>query len=254
MITKQNSVVMLFIILLFLIFLIAGCGTIDVNLHTTVKPSGDLFQEIQIQGSGMMGNYISNSELIESYREEDWQTEIKKSDDVVSLIATKNIDSKEITSVLNSTQDNGEIWLPGELKINNFEIHNSILTKEYLLDIDIPGSSTEDLSNETEDEFSELGTVFDETMEELVKNMFSMSWTITLPGKIIETNADNIEENSATWYFDINSLNEGRHIMIRTRYVNWLVVGILIAVVLATIVSVVVFLLVRKRRSKLKAP
>ena len=40
--------------------------------------------------------------------------------------------------------------------------------------------------------------------------------------------------------------------MIHTRYVNWLIVGGLITVVLTAIVSVVVFLLVRKRRSKLK--
>lgn len=252
MITKQNSIVILLIILLLLIFLIVGCGTIDVSLHTTVKPSGDLVQEIRIQGSGMMGNFISSSEFVENFKKEDWQTEIKKSDDLVSLIATKNFNPGETMIIPSSSSDNEEMWLSEGTLLNNFDIHNSILTREYFLEIDLLGSSTEDLGNKTEDEFTEFETGFEGVIEEIVKSMFSMSWTITLPGKIIETNADTIEGNSATWYFDINSLEEGHHMMIRTRYINWLVVGILIAVVLAAIVSVVVFLLVRKRNSKLK--
>lgn len=222
------------------------------NLHTTVKPSGDLIQELRIQGSGMMGNFISSSEFVENFKKNDWQAEVKKSDDLVSLVAIKNFKPGETMVIPSSSPDDEEMWLSEETLLNNFEIHNSILTREYFLEIDLPGSSAENLSNKTEDEFTEFETGFEGMIEEVVKSMFSMSWTVTLPGKIIETNADTIEGNSATWYFDINSLEEGHHMMIHTRYVNWLIVGGLIAVVLTAIVSVVVFLLVRKRRSKLK--
>jgi len=234
------------------LLLIAGCGTVDVNLHTTVKPSGDLIQEFRIEGSGIIGTLMTGPAFAEDFRKEDWQVEIEKSAGRTSLVATKHFKQGESVVIPSPSLEGEEMSAPKEtfLEDLDFEVRNGLLTKEYFFEMTLPGSSAESPSTEAKDEFTEFGAEFEEMIEEAVQGMFSMSWTVTLPGQIVETNADSSEGSSATWYFDIDSLERGRHMMIRTRYLNWPALGGLIAVILAAMAGGGVFWLMRKRQAK----
>ena len=78
----------------------------------------------------------------------------------------------------------------------------------------------------------------------MLQSMFYMSWTLDLPGKIIETNADEYDEDSATWYFDVESLTRDRYMMVETRYIRWPVIGIIAGIV---VVGLLLFFIIRRR-------
>lgn len=232
-------------IFLLLSLLLVGCGTVDVNFHTTVKPSGDLIQEIKIEASGMLSDLVTGPGFAEDFRKDGWQVEIEKEADRTSLVATKNFERGVALIIPSFSVEGEDVSAPDKISLK-FDIRDRILVREYFFEVTVPGGPTETTATEVEGEFAEL----EKTMQEALKAMFSMSWTITLPGQIIETNADTTEGSSATWYFDIDSLAQGRHMMIHTKYVNWPIVGGLIAIVVIAIASTGMFLLIRKRQAK----
>ena len=72
------------------------------------------------------------------------------------------------------------------------------------------------------------GNDFADLGQEMVESMFNISWTFTLPGKITNSNADLVEGNSATWYFDIDTMENDRYLMVQSTYINWpLIIGII---------------------------
>ena len=138
-----------------------------------------------------------------------------------------------------------EITIPGfledgqdtDLKNVNSYVNDRIIFKEYYFEATLPASPLELDEN---DEFAELGKA-------MIEGMFNMSWTLDLPGDIVETNADTYTEGAATWYFDVESFDSDRKMMIRTKYVNWTAIYIAIGV-LVVIVGLITFLIIRRKR------
>ncbi len=89
----------------------------------------------------------------------------------------------------------------------------------------------------------------DDIISQLLEGLFSMSWAITLPGEITESNADSIQNGTATWVFDIGSLDQDQEIAVRSRLINWpFIAGT--AAGLLVLAGVVVFLVLRRRATR----
>lgn len=89
------------------------------------------------------------------------------------------------------------------------------------------------------------------SIKEALKEMFTMSWTISLPGKIVKSNADVIQGGSATWCFDIDSFEQDRYTEVHTRYTNWPVIGGLLGVIFIALAGGLGMTFIRKRRAKI---
>jgi len=228
-----RAVLIAFLTLILIIpFMSAGCGSVDVNIHTTIKPSGDFIQELRLKGSGMMGAALTTPETIESLKKEGWQVTTERSGDSVSLVATKQFKKGESVTMPDfSKQGTG-------LKQVKFDVKNFIAFKEYFLEMTLPASPIDT-----------AGGQYAELTKSMLKSMFSMSWTLSLPGNIVETNADAVQDNSATWYFDVDSLAKDRYMMVHTRYVNWPIIGIIAGVVVVGVGLFILFV-VRRRTPK----
>jgi hypothetical protein len=187
-----------------------GCGTVSIDLYTKVKPTGDVRQQVQISGTGMMGNLVVSSDIIQEFKKDGWEVTTSHSEGSASLIATKDFQDAV------------------------FYEKDRLVYKEYYFEVTIPGTA---IGLEEQDEFAELGKA-------MMKSVFNMSWTLDLPGRIVETNADVHDDESATWYFDVESVETGRYMMVHTRYINWVAIGIIAGVIL---IGVVLFLVIRRR-------
>ena len=200
---KLTRVIIVTLIVALALVSLVGCGTVSIDLHTTVKASGDISQEIKVEGSGMMGAFVTSEDALKDLRKEGWHVSIEHPG--ACVIATKNFEQGKT------------VVLPGmeELKNQHFRVRDLVILKEYFFEATIPANP---LGIEEDDEFAEVGKA-------ILRSMFSMSWTLTMPGEVIETNADAIDGNSATWYFDIDSLEKERYMMVHSRYINWPLVG-----------------------------
>lgn len=196
--------------------LLCCCGRLDINLRTNVTAQGDVIQEVATTGSGKMGEYLRNNYNSQGYSKEGWQANIQENADSVTVTQKKVFKPGE-TTLLPSTSTK---TLTGV----DFHVDNYIVVKEYILSFTIPGSPP--TKETTPNQYTQWA-------QDLVNSMFGMSWTITLPGEILQTNADVIKDNSATWKFNAQSLQKDRYLMIKSRYIDWVMIVIICCGVIA---------------------
>jgi hypothetical protein len=226
-------------VLALLLPLLAGCGQIDVNLHTTIKPSGDLVQEVRFTGSGLMAGFLDDAEATGDFEMEGWEVTIERSASSSTLIASRGFSVSEVMAIPDLTGD--------ETSLENYEfrVQNYFFFTDYIFEVTLPGNPVEVPA----DDLTGLDGFDDDIISQLLEGLFSMSWAITLPGEITESNADSIMDSTATWIFEINSLDQDQEIAVRSRLINWpFIAGT--SAGLAVLAGVVIFLVLRKRAAR----
>ena len=223
--TQPVSILILTLLLLPLI-IFTGCGEVHLNLETLVKPSGAVIQHVNIEASDKLADALAESGAVDAFKSDGWQTSTELKINSFTINAIKKFG--KITS----------LYIPGisgkiektAMENVDLQVRNFIVYREYFLDVTLPWDS-------------ETGNVFTEQEgigKSMLRSMFDMSWTISLPGTIIETNADSVENNKATWHFDIDSLENDRHMTIHTMYIAWpFIIAIAIGIVLMIIFIVI---------------
>ena len=231
---KYAITLLLTVLICSIIVVLSGCGTISVDLYTTVEPSGGLNQEIEIEGTGMVGNLVVSPDTIQDFKKEGWKVSTSRTGDSAFLNASKVFSQGAEIDIPGFAEEGQETGL----KNINSSISDRIFFKEYYFEATIPGNL---FNIDENDEFAEFGKA-------MLSAMFSMSWTLDLPGEIIETNADTYDKDTATWYFDIESLERDRKITIKTKYTNWTSIYIAIGV-LVVIVGIITFFIIKRKQS-----
>ncbi len=231
---------------LLLISVVAGCEmlgldfTMDIDYHTTIKTSGDVSQDIRLEITGISGDLLEEAGFTEEafLGEEGWVVDIEDTDDSVILSATGQFVLDEDGNIA-QVEDGPEA--PEGFSVR---VESGLFSKDYFIELEAAGDGIGEL-----DDGDELGLLGELVLED----MFDLSWTITLPGKIVESNADIIEGGSAIWDFDYDSLTSGLNLTAHSQYTNWPVIGGIIggAVVL---LALVVFFIIRKKRASASVP
>lgn len=224
---------------------VAGCDmldldfTMDLDYRTTVETSGDIIQEIRIEITGVTGTLLEEAGLLEgadfteSFEREGWDSNIESTDDSVVMTITGNYVLDEDGNI---SQVEGGPEVPEGFSVR---VEKGFLSTKYFAESDAAESGGELIGDGGE--FDELGGM-------ILENMFDISWTITLPGSVVESNADVIEGGSATWDFDLNSLTSGLNLTVHSQYTNWPVIGGIITGVVVVLALVALFY-IRKRRA-----
>lgn len=232
---KKRLIIPGLAVLALLLPLLAGCGQIDIDLHTTIKPSGDLVQEIRYTGSGMMASFLDDADAIGDLEMEGWEVTIERSASSTTLIASQDFSADEVMAIPGLAGD--------ETALDNydFRVQNYFLFTDYIFEVTLPGG----LMDIPTDDLTGLDGFNDDIISQLLQGLFSMSWAITLPGDITESNADSIQDSTATWIFDIGS-EQDQEIAVRSRLINWPFIAGTSAGLLV-LAGVVTFLVLRKR-------
>jgi hypothetical protein len=209
--------------------------TMDVDYHTTVKTSGDVIQDIRLEVTGISGDLLEEAGFSdESFLgDEGWDADIENTDDSVIITATGNFVMDKDGNI---SQVEGGPEVPEGLSVR---VENGLLSKEYFVEFEATGGGLGELG-----EGQELGRLGELVLEDI----FDFSWTITLPGKIVESNADIIEGSSATWDFDYDSLISGLNLTVHSQYTNWPVIGGIIGGVVVVLALVAAFFIIRRKR------
>lgn len=236
---KKRLIIPGLAVLALLLPLLAGCGQIDVNLHTTIKPSGDLVQEVMFTGSGMMAGFLDDAEAIGDLETEGWEVTIERTANSSTLTASRNFSADEVLAIPDLSGDEAA------LENYDFSVRNYFLFTDYIIEVILPGNPV-DIPT---DDLTGLDGFDDDIISQLLQGLFSMSWSITLPGEITESNADSVQDSTATWIFDISSLDQNQGIAVRSRLINWPFIAGTSAGLLV-LAGVVTFLVLRKRAAR----
>jgi hypothetical protein len=227
-------------VFLLLIFVLAGCEmldldfTMDFDYRTTVETSGDIIQEIRVEITGGAvttleeAGFLDDVDLANDLEQEGWEVDIETTDDSLIINATGSYILDEDGDV---AQVEGGPEVPEGFSVR---VENGFLSKKYFAELDVAESGT-----------GEIGELAQMRREDI----FDFSWTITLPGEIVDSNADTVEGDSATWDFDYDSLTSGLYLTVQSQYTNWPVIGGIIAGAAVVLALVVFFVIKRRRRS-----
>jgi len=233
-----------------LLSVIAGCDMLDLDLKldldysTTVKASGDIIQEIRCEITGMTGTMLEEIGLLEGsdftadFEQDGWALDVERTDDSVIVTATGSFTMDE--DIIIPQVEGGPAFTEGF----SVRVEDGLLSKKYFAEFNAAESGDELIG-----EGGGLGGFTDM----MLGDMFDFSWTITLPGKIVESNADSVEGSSATWDFDIDSLSSGLNLTVHSQYTNWPVIGGIIAGVVVVLV-LAAFFFIRRRRAPASFP
>jgi len=215
-------------LLLLTVLALTACGRIDTNIHTTIKPSGLIVQKISLTGSGQMGTSLSNAFPLQTYISKGWLINVTKEGDSTTISATK-VFRKEDLSNITAAFVKGNAQGASGIKDPAFTITDNFFIKYYSLSFTIPPMTPDTIDVNSGQQWSQVG-------EAVLDEMFSLSWSITLPGQITTTNADSYQRDTAIYKFNYSSLKNGRQIMVQSKYIDWplilIVIGGLIVVIL----------------------
>ncbi|HEY40603.1 MAG TPA: hypothetical protein G4O18_01945 [Dehalococcoidia bacterium] len=236
---------------LLLMPVMAGCDmmdldfTMDVDYHTTVEASGDIVQEIRCEITGGLVTMFEEAGLLEEadfaneLEQGGWDVDIESTDDSLIIDA---VGSYVLDEDGNISQIEGGPEIPEGFSVR---VESGLLSKKYYAEFNATGDGGEMFA--TGGEMGELA-------ELMMENMFSISWTITLPGSVVESNASVVEGGTATWDFDFGAISSGIDITVQSQYTNWPVIGGIIAGVVVVLALVALFFIIRKRRAPTSLP
>ncbi len=209
--------------------------SLDLNYHTTVRTSGDVIQDIRLEVTGMTGTMLEESGFSEEafLGGEGWDFDTESTDDSVIITGTGNYILDEDGNI---SQVEGGPEIPEGLSVR---VEKGLLSTKYFVELNAAG---------TGDELFDEGGEFGEMAEIILGDMFNISWTITLPGKIVESNASIVEDGSATWDLDLETLSSGLSLTVQSQYTKWPVIGGIIAGVVV-VLALLAFFLIRRRRA-----
>jgi LPXTG-motif cell wall-anchored protein len=220
------------IIVLF-IALTTSCGPEDlgdastINIDTTVKANGDVTQKINMETISHRLTVEQVEGWFDSLKQEGWEVTATTSSGVVTLAAEKEFSKNEFQSYIPSYQ----------MVTSSLEVKNYIVYKKYILNISLRALVVD-----------EEGAVQDSLLQiidlALTEQRLTTSWTINMPGTIIDTNANEIIGNSATWDIDEENISQGVPFIIVSTSAYW--PGI--AGVMCGMILIVALLLIKKRR------
>lgn len=212
------------LLLCLLALLVSGCGTANLGIHVTYTRQGDTTLALRIESTGMMEAFISEAIDVDGLREAGWEVETVREGEL----------TRQTAAVTWPKGHPGASAMP-------FSITEAqgLLTREYEFRMD-PADWIDPAVVE------EAAAELEEGQAELIDSMLKMTVSVTLPGDIIENNADNVQESTANWYPRWSDETYPA-LTARSREIDMVRVGIL-AGVLVCILAIVIVALVRRRK------
>jgi hypothetical protein len=213
------------------VILVAGCGTINVDVNTRIKANGDIVQEVRYTADGLMGSAMGSSIDSLEMETDGWTVTKENNDSASTFVMTKTFRRGDDFSFTDS-----EFSDSPAAQNARFDVKNYFFFRKYHIELTLLGSGMA--------EMPDTGEYADLITPELLDSMMHMTWSITLPGRITSTNADSMDKDTATWDFNYSSLQQDRYITVDSFYIAWPVILFVLAgiiVVAAAIIAIVVW-------------
>jgi hypothetical protein len=203
-----------------------GCGRLLFNFTTDIRSADEISQEISMQAEGFFAEMMRESEQADQPEDEGWtvQTEsyTDEADQDVYIVRLSRVASAE-------ELESKQLPVPGATEGQEPEVDFNVTPgpefTEYRLRILFPPSPKPSALTSVRPEPDAPQLTPEPTPDpalqeleaqitEMLKELFQMSWTVKIPGEIVETNADEVSERGATWNLPFDRLEQGMELLI----------------------------------------
>lgn len=191
-----------------LALLLAGCGSVNANLHFIFRPDGTTGVEATFEGDGPVGDMVINGSTRSSLEKRGWKVALDRAGGRSTLHAT--LEMLDPASVIRKPGAQ-----EGLFETFDYQREPGLLSSTYRVRMQMPP-----LIDKTEASFDDLKgnpLLNDEQARRLVNGMVSFTISATVPGEIEDTNADRREGSTATWFFDYEGLSQPHTLSVTSR-------------------------------------
>jgi hypothetical protein len=192
----------------------AGCK-MSMNMETTVLPSIEMDQSVTMKFEGFPEESLQDLQSEDAAMAKDgWTQEVTTEGDTVVMRAYKHL------------QNGDELFPPGKGDDSpkpryDLQVADTPEYREYSLSILVPADESAAsptptevaIDPEVDPEMAEFGA----EMARAMADMFEFSWTINLPGEVVDTNADVRTEKGGTWVFAMDQTQQDRELKLVSR-------------------------------------
>lgn len=218
--------------------LLAGCGTAEVSLHTTLRDTGDTNQEVTVIATGGLAALLGDG--VESRAQQSgWNVKVDSQGNATVLHAQKLFKQGD---ELMPFALGGDAASAQKLLVVTRE--NSFLFERYTLRVALPPDQlAEALGASGSISDGRSPGAFASALAKAVK----LTWTVTMPGEIESSNADSVSRGSATWVLALDKLPSDQELYITSRSLKPGAVLILVGtVVLVALIGLMYLTLARR--------
>jgi hypothetical protein len=211
----------------FLVLTLFGCGTVAVNVNTDIQSPDDFTHTMEIVLTGFLAE-MADEQMDEQFnaqelRDEGWDVTVERleegEDKKLVFKASRHFEGEEAAKL---TSGEG-------LQLLQEELGFTLETKEFDGGIEYrvalnPQSGTEEADQEGDESISfdgedavDLGDFSEAFGEAMLDSFFQLNWTVSVPGEIVDTNADSYEGNQATWHLKGSDLVQAEEMYLVSR-------------------------------------
>lgn len=210
-----------------LLLLLSGCGTLRGVISTTIHPNLSVSRTVEMTATGMFANLLANSGGQDSaYIPDDERAKVES-----------YWDGSDYHLMVEA---NG---LPADAWRDAFQ--QDTLERSYFLFVSYYRYRSENGPQQQ----GQTQSSDDAMAESMASAMVSMEQTVTMPGTIIESNADRVQESTASWQVQLRDINQGYEVQVVSRRVN--VPEVVVAMLL--LAGGVGFSIYRRHRTRTRA-
>ena len=180
-----------------------ACGTLSVDLETKVESETEFEHQIEMRATGMFAEMIlEDPDFNAGGLGGDLDFDVERDGETVIMTGEGKVSGEHARQALAENPS---------FRIETTDTGPYI---EYRVSL-----SLEDLTEDSgdfgsgEDPFEELGKEIIESMA----HMFTLDWTVEVPGSIVETNARSHEKNTATWHANLADLADAEEFYVVSR-------------------------------------
>lgn len=180
-----------------------ACGTLSVDLETKVESETAFEHRIEMRATGMFAEMIlENPDFGAGGLGGDFDFDIERDGEFVIVTGEGKFSGEEARRGLAENPSFG------------IETTDTSSYIEYRVSFNL-----EDLAEDSEDvgPDEDLFEEFGKELIESMAHMFTLDWTVEVPGTIVETNARSHEDNTATWHANLSDLADAKEFYVVSR-------------------------------------
>jgi hypothetical protein len=197
-----------------MVMLASGCGTLDASIHVTVKDTGEVVTKTTMRGTGALGNALLTPEAKQNVAQEGCEVSTKSTEGTTTLISTCSASGADALRLQSGGLGLGGVKMSPEDV--SFTLSGSPFQRIYDLRLKIPASTPTVPSTPGQPQL-----IDPKQMQQMLDSTVKISVAITLPGKIIASNADEVANDTATWYLLPSTLASGRELQVKSEQMLW---------------------------------
>ena len=180
---------------------LVGCGTLSVEVATTVDSESRFTHSIELSATGLMAELVQQPVDVEELRADGWTVTLDREDETVRITLNREFTGED--AARHSSENPTGLSFPFNAFV--IKVEETDDGKQYRVSLTVE-RDTNPLQAESLSRYR-----FDRLRDVVVQeraDSFRLDWELTVPGEVVDSNANSVDGSVARWQADLADLEK----------------------------------------------